>query len=748
MSVIKLNESDELHLRTTSTTVCESIEEDDSSFTEIKSKQVPDSDGFMTEYTMYKDNENDRYVFVFGDRDLYRPEDEDFDWECETEELANEWFDNYHGFDDDLEESKARYAKKKVSRRKPKSDKSYIDKMSDKVLTTKDALQSMLNSEDFSMTISEFRKHALEFMTKQGLSPEQQYQVLVSLDHSERFSDELVFNESLTREDCLKSFHALQDKAIELGVGDSFEILEKPEEVVGYYLETYGDEAFKVYMSNRNDAELTEFDDQVFDVFCNLEESLHEGGLKESVELDKFIDSIEDEGIYGEIKEYEELDKAPTIDGEDQVRLLKVTNTEGAVWYFVVKGFYWEVELETQDKDEAFNEFEGWTTDGELDEAVSRQESPSLPHARFKVGDIVHPLFNDPGVGMSTEEHWKVVNIGGYDRMNGYTYYIEPHNDVAKNFVSQVPEYQDGAEIQGFETSHEEQDWGLVEGKSYGGAFDIADDQYFTRDDINEVAAKIAELVSKSTPTQYSVSDADLLGDNVLYVELVDPEGAAFSSTEKIDMRRIKKPQDIEKYAEPIANSILSRINQFMMESVEYPGDKYKWLVVRVSDGRNSHMIPVAVEGGLPDKGMFFGWAWGERMHEYPTSDIISGPYQFAEEAEKYILELKDNDNLSECSLTLEEEVLEIRSDDEVMNEEFDTEGPSIVVARPGDYVDFGSYGKLYICAVYEDQYWVTDEEEDAGNPDASGWYISKYLAEEIISSSEEDFEESLELSI
>ena len=76
---------------------------------EISSKQVPDSDGFMTDYTMYRNINTCEYVFVFGDKDIYRPEDGYYDWECETEQEAEEWFDNYHGFEesefDDFEES-------------------------------------------------------------------------------------------------------------------------------------------------------------------------------------------------------------------------------------------------------------------------------------------------------------------------------------------------------------------------------------------------------------------------------------------------------------------------------------------------------------------------------------------------------------------------------------------------------------------------------------------------------------------
>ena len=84
-----------------------SIKEDFEPYTYVKSKTVYDSDGWTTEYTMYYDEVNDRYVFVFGDSDFYNPNDgyEEFDWECDTEREAEDWFNNYNGFEDDLNES-------------------------------------------------------------------------------------------------------------------------------------------------------------------------------------------------------------------------------------------------------------------------------------------------------------------------------------------------------------------------------------------------------------------------------------------------------------------------------------------------------------------------------------------------------------------------------------------------------------------------------------------------------------------
>lgn len=71
----------------------------------VRSKSVPDYDGFLTDYTMYRDTESpeERYVFVLGDSDYYDPNEDvmDFDWECESRSEANMWFDDYEGYLDE-----------------------------------------------------------------------------------------------------------------------------------------------------------------------------------------------------------------------------------------------------------------------------------------------------------------------------------------------------------------------------------------------------------------------------------------------------------------------------------------------------------------------------------------------------------------------------------------------------------------------------------------------------------------------
>lgn len=68
----------------------------------IAHKTVYDSDGFTTDYTLYFDHDENNYFTVFGDNDLYGPEDSEHDWDFgPNEDEALEWFEDYEGFVDD-----------------------------------------------------------------------------------------------------------------------------------------------------------------------------------------------------------------------------------------------------------------------------------------------------------------------------------------------------------------------------------------------------------------------------------------------------------------------------------------------------------------------------------------------------------------------------------------------------------------------------------------------------------------------
>ena len=78
----------------------------DDRYYRIDIKHVNDSDGFLTDYTWWYDAATDQHIFIFGDSEVYTPEDSSPDWETDSEDTAQEWWDNYVGpyEDDDLDE--------------------------------------------------------------------------------------------------------------------------------------------------------------------------------------------------------------------------------------------------------------------------------------------------------------------------------------------------------------------------------------------------------------------------------------------------------------------------------------------------------------------------------------------------------------------------------------------------------------------------------------------------------------------
>lgn len=83
----------------------EDLDLDDSdslhNFKFIDSKDVPDSDGFITDYTLYYLPDEKKYVAIFGDSDLYDPSNTEPDFETDSETEAREWFDSYEGLVDE-----------------------------------------------------------------------------------------------------------------------------------------------------------------------------------------------------------------------------------------------------------------------------------------------------------------------------------------------------------------------------------------------------------------------------------------------------------------------------------------------------------------------------------------------------------------------------------------------------------------------------------------------------------------------
>lgn len=98
---------------------------------------------------------------------------------------------------------------------------------------------------------------------------------------------------------------------------------------------------------------------------------------------------------------------------------------------------------------------------------------------------------------------------------------------------------------------------------SYGGAFDIADDQYFTRDDLVECAEKVIEHLNETFDDVFELYNVELNGVT-LQIEVEGKELGWYMEKCRIDMRKIRVPSDLtNKYALEFASKFIATIKDY-----------------------------------------------------------------------------------------------------------------------------------------------------------------------------------------
>ena len=132
----------------------------------IDTKQVYDADGFLTDYSWYE-NSDGTHVMVFGDSDIYTPDDMYFDMTFDSEEAAREWFDNYKGImdedyhDDDVFDIKGKaVAEKKRAEVLDEFNEIFKDMSSGGLIycsdeEVKDIVRPFLEDKGFTVDVSE-----------------------------------------------------------------------------------------------------------------------------------------------------------------------------------------------------------------------------------------------------------------------------------------------------------------------------------------------------------------------------------------------------------------------------------------------------------------------------------------------------------------------------------------------------------------------------------------------------------------
>lgn len=99
---------------------------------------------------------------------------------------------------------------------------------------------------------------------------------------------------------------------------------------------------------------------------------------------------------------------------------------------------------------------------------------------------------------------------------------------------------------------------------SYGGAYDILDEYYFTRDDLVDFGEEVVTQLENLEPGDYFVNDLDMLNPKTIHIEVYCRNKETYADKNIIiDMRRIQKPSDLNKYAYQVASDMYDEFSEY-----------------------------------------------------------------------------------------------------------------------------------------------------------------------------------------
>ena len=130
---------------------------------------------------------------------------------------------------------------------------------------------------------------------------------------------------------------------------------------------------------------------------------------------------------------------------------------------------------------------------------------------------------------------------------------------------------------------------------SYGGAFDIEDDQYFTRDDIEDAAEYVIDHINETFDDRF-VLGGTWLENNTWTVNVQTEDGMEeYEKSIHIDMRKIKAPRDLkDKFNIDMAARLIKDIKELkydihedfeddITETFIADGEEYEWIDKRIT---------------------------------------------------------------------------------------------------------------------------------------------------------------------
>ena len=132
------------------------------------------------------------------------------------------------------------------------------------------------------------------------------------------------------------------------------------------------------------------------------------------------------------------------------------------------------------------------------------------------------------------------------------TYSISPNEDYDALAAQLIKDYED---IKDYDV---DSDGKLTKVEE---AFSYDDDEFFTREEVDDFAEKVCDHINETFNEVFKVQES-YITNNEIEVAVYNDDLGEFTGKKKVDMRRIRKPSDLDKYVLDIAANIIADIKK------------------------------------------------------------------------------------------------------------------------------------------------------------------------------------------
>lgn len=565
----------------TKTKVTASWDGDDSQWIKLNRKYVLDSDGFYTDYTLYTNGHE--YICMFGDEDIYGPDPDYADFSTDSEEEAMEWFDSYEGMDetDEIYSSQQPHDIMQTIINAIHGDKNSIDYLRSngyRVYVLHNPLQPQevgtYEVVDPYGKIYNYDNTSSYYSQVRGTSewaddlehPDQEYDSAATSINSNKLPaiykmvnfepGKVYLDFGGGKFD--NGVYFVKDKGATLLVYDPYNRSdEHNKQVLAELKENGGADAGL----NSNVLNVIKEPEARLAVLRNLKRMVKPGG-------DIYITVYEGtgKGDEGPTKAGYQLNRktADYLEEIQQVfpnaarkgKLIKATNASSSVYgkqVYCTSIFASDTDIDAEDLRGLSRE----EIEQILDEAPVGTKVVHIRNLKNRFNMDVHiekksayqaNYYQGLGTPLDFKDEDAFWEVGAYK---------DPYID------STIYKAVNGTDKYYGLTSEVLKAHGITSA-SYGGAYDVLDDYYFTRDDLVDFGEEVVTQLENLDPGDYFVNDLDMLDPKTIHIEVYCRNKETYADKNIIiDMRRIQKPSDLNKYAYQVALDMYDEFSDY-----------------------------------------------------------------------------------------------------------------------------------------------------------------------------------------